>query len=67
MIDGYALPRTLGTRHSDILLVYYEYIQKKVLWYSIRNGEKKEYIVEDLLSMKELMGYTDISVCISDG
>lgn len=67
MIDGYALPRSDGGNQSEILLVYYEYIQEKVVWFSIRDGEKKEYIIEDLLFMRDQMGYTDVIACTSDG
>lgn len=67
MIDGYALPKAEWCENSDILLVYYEYIQKKVIRFSIRDGEKKAYIVEDLKFLKEDMGYTEIIACISDG
>lgn len=67
MIDGYALPKTDGCEKSDILLVYYEYIQEKVIWFSIRDGEKKEYIVEDLKLLQRKMNYTEILACISDG
>jgi hypothetical protein len=67
MIDGYALPKADGQENSDILLVYYEYIQQKVIWFSIRDGEKKEYIIEDLKYIKEQMGYKDIRACLSDG
>ena len=67
MIDGYALPKAEWCENSDILLVYYEYIQKKVIWFSIRDGEKKEYIVEDLRFLKQKMGYTEIMGCVSDG
>lgn len=67
MIDGYALPKAEWCENSDILLVYYEYIQKKVIRFSIRDGEKKEYIVEDLKFLKEDMGYAEIIACISDG
>lgn len=67
MIDGYALPRASGRDASDILLVYYEYIQEKVIWFSIRDGEKKEYIIEDLRFLRDQMDYTEIHTCISDG
>jgi hypothetical protein len=67
MIDGYALPRAPRCVNSDILLVYYEYIQEKVVWFSIRDGEKKEYILEDLRFMKDQMGYSQINAGISDG
>ena len=67
MIDGYALPKAEWCKNSEILLVYYEYIQKKVVWFSIRDGEKKEYIVEDLKFLKQEMRYTEIISCISDG
>ena len=67
MIDGYALPRVPGCENSDILLVYYEYIQEKVIGFSIRDGEKREYIVEDLRFLRDQMGYRDIIACISDG
>lgn len=67
MIDGYALPKSPGRMNSDILLVYYEYIQEKVIWFSMRDGEKKEYIVEDLRFLRDQMGYTQITTGISDG
>lgn len=67
IIDGYALPKADGQANSDILLVYYEYIQQRVIWFSIRDGEKKEYIIEDLKFLKEQMGYKDIRACLSDG
>jgi transposase-like protein len=67
MIDGYALPRAPRCEKSDILLVYYEYIQEKVIGFSIRDGEKKEYIVEDLRFIRDQMGYRGIIACISEG
>ncbi len=67
MLDGYALPRAPGCANSYILLVYYEYIQEKVVWFSIRDGEKKEYILEDLRFLRDQMGYTQINTGISDG
>lgn len=67
MIDGYALPKTEGSMRSEILLVYYDFIQDIVIWFSIRDGEKKEYITEDLLFLRDMMGYTEITACMSDG
>ena len=67
MIDGYVLPKSDGSNETIVLLLYYEYLQEKVLWFSIRDGEKKEYIVEDLRFLKYEMGYTDIRACIADG
>jgi hypothetical protein len=67
MIDGYVLPRADWSENIDVLLVYYEYIQEKVIWFSIRDGEKKEYIVADLRFLQEEMGYREIVACISDG
>jgi hypothetical protein len=67
MIDGYALPKAPGCQHSDILLVYYEYIQERVIGFSIRDGEKKKYITEDLKFLRDQMGYREIRICISDG
>jgi len=61
MIDGYHLPWGL------ILLVYYESKQDKVIWFSIRDGEKKEYIVEDLRLLRDEMGYRYIKSCSTDG
>ena len=61
MIDGYHLPG------GSILLAYYEYVQDKIVWFSIRDGEKKAYIVEDLRFLRNDMGYTDIKACITDG
>lgn len=67
MIDGYALPKADGCGSSEMLLVYYEYIQEKVISFSIRDGERKDYIVEDLKFLKREMWYTEIIACISDG
>lgn len=64
MIDGYWLPWKRWQR--KILLVYYAYYTKKVIWFSIRSGEKKEYIAEDLRFLRDTMEYKIIS-CTSDG
>ena len=60
IIDWYHMPWWL------ILLVYYEYIQDKVIWFSIRDWERKDYIVEDLKFLRDDMWYSDIRVCITD-
>lgn len=75
MIDGYWLPKmkyidpeTKESKYeSKVLLLYYDYHHKKVIWFSIRDGEKKKYIVEDLLLLRDHMGYTEIISCTSDG
>lgn len=67
MIDGYLLPKADGSNMTDVLLVYYEYVQEKVIWFSIHDGERREYIVRDLRFLKEEMGYTNIIACVSDG
>jgi hypothetical protein len=70
MIDGYVLPKSdgNGTSYTDgVLLVYYEYIQEKIIWFSIGDGEKKDYIVRDLRFLRDHMGYIDIRACVSDG
>jgi hypothetical protein len=61
MIDWYRLP---GWK---VLLVYYESIQEKVVWFSVRDNEKKVHIVEDLKFLKNHMWYTDIISCTTDG
>lgn len=61
MIDWYRLP------WWKVLLVYYEHIQEKVVWFSVRDGERKVYIVEDLKFLKEDMWYTKIISCTTDG
>jgi hypothetical protein len=66
MIDGYWIPKS-KYRPKQILLVYYAYMTQKVIWFSIRNGEKKEYIAEDLRFLRDHMGYTDIISCTADG
>lgn len=50
-----------------ILLVYYAYAIKKVIWFSIRDGEKKEYMMNDLRFLRNHMGYTEICSCTADG
>jgi hypothetical protein len=40
---------------------------QKVIWFSIRDGEKKEYIAEDLTFLRNHMGYRDIISCTADG
>lgn len=61
MIDGYLLP------WGQILLAYYEYIQEKVLWFSIWDWERKEHIEEDLKILKDSFGYSGIKSCTIDG
>jgi len=61
MIDGYHLPS------KQVLLVYYESKQDKVIWFSIRDGEKKTYIVEDLRFLRDEMWYWGIKSCSTDG
>jgi hypothetical protein len=52
MIDGYWLPKVknpdIGIYESKVLLLYYDYHNEKVIWFSIHDGERKSYIVEDL-------------------
>ena len=78
MIDGYWLPKMkvqerdqygkMYTRNINrVLLLYYDYIHEKVIWFSIRDGERKEYIVEDLRFLRDHMGYTGILSCTCDG
>ena len=65
MIDGYWLPKDkYGSR--KILLVYYAYTIWKVIWFSIRDGERKEYIAEDLRFLRDHMGYMGIISCTAD-
>lgn len=66
MIDGYWLPKNRYWP-KRILLVYYAYMIQKVIWFSIRDGEKKEYIVEDLRFLRDHMGYATIISCTADG
>ncbi len=66
MINGYWLPKDKYW-HKRILLVYYGYTIKKVIWFSIRDGEKKEYIVDDLRFLRDHMDYTEIRSCTADG
>jgi hypothetical protein len=47
MVDGYHLP------WGEILLVYYEYILEKVIWFSIVAGEGKNAVVRDLLVLRD--------------
>jgi len=61
MIDRYHLPS------KQMLLVYYESRQNKVIWFSIRDGEKRLYIAEDLRFLRDEMGYWDIKSCSTDG
>lgn len=74
MIDGYWLPKMkwkdeYGNIHTInlILLLYYDYLHEKVIWFSIRDGEKKKYIAEDLRFLRDQMGYTNILSCTCDG
>ena len=62
MIDGYWLPNI-----KKILLLYYDYRHEKVIWFSIRDGERKEYIVEDLTFLRDQMKYSEIRSCTCDG
>ena len=66
MIDGYWLPKNRYWP-KRILLVYYAYMIKKVIWFSIRDGERKEYIAEDLKFLRNHMGYTTLISCTADG
>ncbi len=70
MIDGYWLPKMknpdTGLYESKVLLLYYDYHHEKVIWFSIRDWERKIYIVEDLKFLREHMGYTEIQSCTSD-
>jgi hypothetical protein len=66
MIDGYWLPKSKQWS-KKILLVYYVYRTQKVIWFSIRDGEKKEYIAEDLLFLRDHMGYTNLISYTADG
>lgn len=71
MIDGYRLPKMryfdTGLYESKVPLLYYDYIYEKVIWFIIRNGERKSYIVEDLKFPRDHMGYIEIQSCTSDG
>lgn len=74
MIDGYWLPKMKWHDEDDkiytkrqVLLLYYDYLHEKVIWFSIRDWEKKEYIVEDLKFLHDHMGYTGIVSCTCDG
>lgn len=51
MIDWYWLP------WSKILIVYYEYIIEKVIWFSICDWETKENIIKDLEILKNSFKY----------
>ena len=47
MIDGYGLPKMKdenGHPINRVLLLYYDSTHGKVIWFSIRDGERKEYI-----------------------
>lgn len=70
MIDGYWLPKMKdenGVIIKKILLLYYDYRHEKVIWFSIRDGERKEYIVEDLTFLRDQMKYSEIRSCTCDG
>ena len=71
MIDGYWLPKMknpdTGLYESKVLILYYDYQHEKVIWFSLQDGERKLYIVEDLKFLRDHMGYTDIRSCTSDG
>jgi hypothetical protein len=71
MIDGYRLPKMknpdTGLYESKVLLLYYDYCHKRVIWFCIRDGERKSYIAEDLKFLRDHMGYTSIRSCASDG
>ena len=66
MIDGYWLPKSKYWP-KKILLVYYAYTIWKVIWFSILDGERKEYIVEDLKFLRDHMEYTAFISCTADG
>ena len=51
MIDGYHLPG------GKILLVYYEYILTKVLWFSIADSESRQAIAYDLRFLRDSFWY----------
>ncbi len=59
MLDWYWLP------WKKILLIYYEYILEKVIWFSICDGETKENIVRDLKILKNSFQY-NIKTCTID-
>ena len=61
MIDGYHLP------WWEVLLAYYEPVIEKILWFSIRDGEKKEHVLEDLVFLRDSFQYRDIRFGICDG
>ena len=61
MIDGYHLPK------RKILIVYYEYILKRGIRFSVRDGERKRDIVEDLKFLRCNMWYNDLRVFVTDG
>ena len=74
MIDGYWLPNMkwkdeYGIIHTrkQVLLLYYDYLHDKVIWFSIRDGERKEYIQADLQFLRDHMGYREIVSCTCDG
>jgi len=70
MIDGYWLPKMkddTGNTFKRVLLLYYDYLHEKVIWFSIRDGEKKKYIEEDLRFLQDNMEYTNILSCTCDG
>ena len=60
MIDGYHLP------WGKILLVYYEYIIKKVLWFSVTSSENKDAIVYTLRILRDSFSYK-IRAFVIDG
>lgn len=65
MIDGYWLPH--GSDGDKVLILYYDPIHEKAIWFSILDGEKKVYIREDLKFLRDHMGYRDIISCTCDG
>jgi len=60
MVDGYVLP------WGGILLVYYAFTIKKVVWFSITQKEDKNSIVHDLKILKDSFRY-DITAFVVDG
>lgn len=59
IIDWYWLP------WKRLLLVYYEYVIEKVIWFSICDWERKENIVKDLKILKNSFSY-NIKTCTID-
>lgn len=58
MIDGVWITKNI------CLIIYYEYIQKKVLRFGLYDGEKYEYIREDLRVLKDIFQYNILSFTV---